>query len=116
VALDPIVRGCDWQATLIVEPTAGRTPADVSSELVGGSVAVRLHSSSEELLLTGTASITSTTNRTVGVSFTAVQTGGIVAQLGCVLDVRLTTSGGLVRPIQVRERIDVRDLTVGART
>lgn len=113
--LDPIVVRCDWQATLIVDPTIGRTAESVVEELDGASVEARLIDSGGTARATATATVTSATQRTIEVAFTDTATAGLAPGVGYILDVRLTTGAGLIRPIQVREKIEVRPFTVGVR-
>ena len=115
MAFDPIVVGCDWQATLIVDPTIGQTAQTIVTNLTGATVAARLIDATGTVRATGTATITSTTERTVEVVFTASTTRQLAPGVGHVLDVRVTTSGGQIRPVQVREKIEVRPFTVGVR-
>jgi len=114
MALDPIVAGCDWQATIIADPTIGRDAAAVVEELTGAAVAVRLVAPGGVVVATGTGSITSATARTIEAVFTAAQTRNIAPGVGFILDVRVTTAGSLIRPVQVREKLEVRPFTVGA--
>lgn len=115
MALDPIVVGCDWQATLIVEPTAGRTPADIVAELAAGaSVSVRLVDSAGLVVASAPASlITSAAERTIEAIFVPSDTEDVTPGVNFVLDVRLTTPTGKIRPVQVREKLEVRAFTVG---
>lgn len=114
MALDPMVVGCDWQATLIVEPTAGRTPAEITAELgAGASVVVRLIDSDGAVAASSAASaITSAAERTIEVIFTPAELALVTPGPGYVLDVRVTTPAAKVRAVQVREKIEVRAFTV----
>jgi hypothetical protein len=56
--------------------------------------------------------VTSAADRTIEVLFAPAVTRDLAPQTDCVLDVRLTTTAPRVRPIQVRERVVVRELTV----
>ena len=113
MALDPIVRGCDWDASLLVEPTGGSTPAEVEAALNGATVTAKLYGAGGDLVLTGTGTVASASDRVVAVGFTAASTAAAAAQVGCTLDVRVTTTGGKVRAVQVRELLDVRDTPTG---
>lgn len=109
--LDPIVRGCDWQAVIVVEPTSGRTVADVVAELTGSEISVRLHGPGSTILGVGRGSVLSARERTISIEFSAAKTKRFAECIGCALDVRITTKSGRVRPIHVRDRIAVHDLT-----
>jgi len=112
--LDPIVRGCDWQAVIVVEPTSGRTVADVVAELTGAEVSVRLHGPGSSVLGSGCGSVISARERTILVEFASTKTKRFAECIGCVLDVRITTKSGCVRPIHVRDRIAVHETTGAA--
>lgn len=116
MALDPIVRGCEWEAAFLVDPNVGATPAEVEALMNGATVSAKLYGAGGSLLATGTGAVTSSADRTISVVFTAAQTIGMPAQVGCALDVRMTTTGGKTFAINVRERLDVRNLTAGGRS
>lgn len=115
MALDPIVVGCDWQATLITDPTLGLTAQTVVDELTGATVVARLVDSGGVVRATGNASVTSATERKIEVAFDAVDTRLIAPGVGFILDVRVLTVSGHTRAIQVREKLEVRPYTVGVR-
>lgn len=115
MALDPIVAGCDWQATLIVDPTLGQTAQSVVTDLTGATVAARLIDLGGTVRATGVAVVSSASDRKIEASFTAASTRLITPGVGFILDVRVSTVGGFVRPVQVREKLEVRAFTVGVR-
>lgn len=110
MALDPIVQGCDWIASLLIEPTTGKTNADVVALLDGATVEAKLYSANAVLVATGVGEVISSDDRSVRVTFDNSTTSTLAEQIGCILDVRVA-NGSQVFPVQVRERLTVRALT-----
>jgi hypothetical protein len=113
MALDPIIRGCTWQATLYVDPGPGNTIGEIIAELTNAVVLVQLVDSTGIVrAVSSSSSIVSPTDRKIEAAFTADETSDIAPGIGFILDVRVTTDGGQIRPIQVREKIEVRPFTM----
>ena len=61
------------------------------------------------------ASVSSPANRTISVSIAKNVTAILSPRPSCFLEVRVTTSGGTVMPIAVRDLVDVRAFASGER-
>ena len=111
MALDSIVIGCDWSASILVTPTDGRTEADVVADLTGATVSASLHDANGDTLVVGTALVTSASNRKISLSLLAAATTSLQPTRSCAWDVRVL-QGARVLPVAVFDRIDVQDRTV----
>lgn len=114
MSFDPIVQGCDWQATLVVRPTSGRTNADVTEELTEATgVTARLLVNGKVVATFG-ATVTDAAARTIELTLPHATTTGLAkcqGQQEGVIDVRLALPGDIIRPISVLERVQVVGLT-----
>lgn len=110
MALDPIVIGCDWSSTITVEPTDGRTIADVTDDLTGATVTAALYDSNQKKLADASASVASASDRTLSVALSAATTATLTPTKSCSWDIRVS-SAGKVLPVSVYERVDVQPVT-----
>lgn len=112
MAFDPIVIGCDWSASLTVKPSDGKVDDDVVSELTGATAVAALYQGgTTTLIVPVTVDTIDAAARRIDLSLADSATAGLVAARGLVLDVRVTTASGDLRPVTVFNQISVRNLT-----
>lgn len=99
MALDSIVVGADWTALITVAPTDGESNSDVTSYLTGATVTALL-TTGGTTAATASGAVASAANRTVRLTLTDTQTSGLTQGVHR-WNVTVTTSGGLVYPLDV---------------
>lgn len=113
MALGAIAIGCDWSVVVVVEPSAGRTNADVTTDLTGATVTATIRDASNNIVATPTASVSSAANRTLSITLSAAATAALLPTARCFLEIRVLTSGGKTQPVAVKDLIDVRQFVSG---
>lgn len=112
MSLDPIVAGCSWDAVLFVGPSAGRTAADVTEDLTGATVTAALYMTKDDATPVATfGTSVDAMARTVSLSLAPGDTVGLAAKRGCLIDVRVATSGGEIYPVAVNSAVEVKRLS-----
>ena len=112
MSLDPIIAGCTWEVTLTVAPSVGRTNADVIADLTGATAAAHIYATKTDALPAATFSTSiDAASMAIGLSLGPTDTAALAEKNGYVMDVRVTTVDGAIRPVSVGTPVAVRRLS-----
>jgi len=98
--MDDILIGADWDHDIVVSVPSGMTSAELVTEMTGATATALIENSAGTTVATCTAVVDGTT-KTISCTLTDTQTGALTAQTGLYMDVRYTTTGGLIRGVRV---------------
>lgn len=109
LAVDEIVIGRDYTATITIDPAPGKTNAEVVTELTGSTITARILDSDGTTVITSTITgAVSAAARTITLTITDTVTTALAAGSHYLWDVKVTTTGALIWPVRMPRRCVIR--------